>query len=156
MSPPLSTLGRTSVVGWSPSIDTNSQLFATGTVSGALDDSFSTESLLELWEPFTSSSQQESTLEPIARINAPARFNRLAWGAHGINSHERPLGVIAGGMENGQVALWDPSIALHHSEHEYVFAPFPSLQDGECGNRQGCNLTDTFQLSLPCRLPAVL
>lgn len=126
MAPPLSTLGRTSVVGWSPSNDTTSQLFATGTVSGALDDSFSTESLLELWEPFTSSSEQESRLEPIARISAPARFNRISWGGHGINSQERPLGVIAGGMENGQVALWDPSIALHHSEHEYVFNSLPS------------------------------
>ncbi|GAA5841077.1 hypothetical protein JCM5353_001374 [Sporobolomyces roseus] len=126
MAPPLSTLGRTSVVGWSPSNDTTSQLFATGTVSGALDDSFSTESLLELWEPFTSSSEQESRLEPIARISAPARFNRISWGGHGINSQERPLGVIAGGMENGQVALWDPSIALHHSEHDPLITKFES------------------------------
>ena len=41
------------------------------------------------------------------------RFNRLAWG-HVDNS--RPRGVIAAGLENGELALWDPSKILAGAE----------------------------------------
>jgi hypothetical protein len=34
------------------------------------------------------------------------RFNRLAWGY--VEPQTRPRGVIAAGMENGELALWDP------------------------------------------------
>lgn len=134
MAPPIMSFGRTSVVGWSPSSTSlsssnststsTSPYLATGTVSGALDDSFSSESLLELWQPFNSasSSNNHESLEPIARVNASARFNRIAWGSHGVSTQERPLGIIAGGLENGNVALWDPSIAIHHQGHEYTFS----------------------------------
>ena len=37
------------------------------------------------------------------------RFNRLAWGHVDGN---RPQGVIAAGLENGELALWDPAKIL--------------------------------------------
>jgi protein transport protein SEC31 len=37
------------------------------------------------------------------------RFNRLAWG-YGDGS--RRQGVIAAGLENGELALWDPASIL--------------------------------------------
>ena len=37
------------------------------------------------------------------------RFNRLAWGHVDGN---RPHGVIAAGLENGELALWDPASIL--------------------------------------------
>jgi len=37
------------------------------------------------------------------------RFNRLAWGHVDGN---RPQGVIAAGLENGELALWDPASIL--------------------------------------------
>lgn len=40
------------------------------------------------------------------------RFNRLAWGH--VDS-ARPRGVIAAGMENGELALWDPSKILDNA-----------------------------------------
>lgn len=39
----------------------------------------------------------------------PYRFNRLAWGHVDGN---RPQGVIAAGLENGELALWDPAKVL--------------------------------------------
>lgn len=39
----------------------------------------------------------------------PCRFNTLAWG---FTSPEKPYGLIAGGMDNGELALWDPSSIL--------------------------------------------
>ncbi|GAA6063655.1 hypothetical protein JCM10212_004922 [Sporobolomyces blumeae] len=155
MAPPLRSLSRTSVVAWSPSppgrpssAPRASPYLATATVSGALDDSFSSDSYLELWEPFAephsprrpsspsprfapndtphdeSSPSSASLDHPLARIAAPARFNRIAWGAHGSHLGERPLGLIAGGMENGHVALWDPSIALDHPHHDPLVAKY--------------------------------
>jgi len=44
----LKEIHRTSTFAWSPSA---SPLLATGTVAGALDESFSNESQLELWAP---------------------------------------------------------------------------------------------------------
>jgi protein transport protein SEC31 len=40
------------------------------------------------------------------------RFNRLAWGA----VDGRPKGVIAAGLENGELALWDPAKILAGAE----------------------------------------
>jgi protein transport protein SEC31 len=37
-------------------------------------------------------------------------FNRLAWG--GVTA-DRPLGVIAGGLENGELMLWNPEAILN-------------------------------------------
>lgn len=41
------------------------------------------------------------------------RFNRIAWGqVH----KDRSRGVIAAGMENGELALWDPAKIIAHVE----------------------------------------
>lgn len=49
-----------------------------------------------------------SRLNPIA-----FRFNRLAWGAVDAS---RPQGVIASGMENGEIGLWDPAKIVAQAE----------------------------------------
>jgi protein transport protein SEC31 len=41
------------------------------------------------------------------------RFNRLAWGYAGGS---RPKGVLAAGMENGELVLWDPVKILERAE----------------------------------------
>ena len=45
----LKEIHRTSTFAWSPT--TSLPLLATGTVAGALDESFSNESQLEIWAP---------------------------------------------------------------------------------------------------------
>ena len=42
------------------------------------------------------------------------RFNRLAWG---FVDNARPRGVIAAGMENGELSLWDPAKILASAEY---------------------------------------
>ncbi len=46
------------------------------------------------------------------------RFNRLVWGA--VDS-SRPRGVIAAGMENGEINIWDPEKIVANAE--YVSLP---------------------------------
>jgi len=41
------------------------------------------------------------------------RFNRLAWGAA---EAPHPHGLLAAGMESGEVALWDPTKILANDE----------------------------------------
>lgn len=43
---------------------------------------------------------------------AADRFNRLAWG--GVDG--RPKGVIAAGLENGELVLWDPAKIIAGAE----------------------------------------
>lgn len=97
-----SHISRTATFAWSPSNIPNAEpLIVTGTLSGALDESFSNDSLLEIWKPNYGAGEE---VQPIAKLVAGARFNRLAWG---YVCEKYPLGVIAAGLENGELNLWD-------------------------------------------------
>lgn len=114
------SIPRTAIPLWSPkSLSTSTPFIATGTASGALDASFSNDSILELWNPFTQETQLDAVggtkdLLPLASLNVGSRFNRLAWGY--VNDKDRPKGVIAAGLENGEIGLWDPEIMLSRVE----------------------------------------
>uniref|UniRef100_A0A0K3C9U4 Protein transport protein SEC31 n=1 Tax=Rhodotorula toruloides TaxID=5286 RepID=A0A0K3C9U4_RHOTO len=105
---PTAQLTRTALHAWQPA-HSNDPLLLTATVSGALDPSFSTDSLIELWTPFSDSNN------PRATTRSNARFNTVQWGTgrgiHGLDA-DNGLGVIAAGMEDGQVGLWDPARML--------------------------------------------
>ncbi|KAG6861064.1 hypothetical protein C0995_004406 [Termitomyces sp. Mi166 len=106
----LKEIHRTSTFAWSPTASL--PLLATGTVAGALDESFSNESQLEIWAPnFLDRDEYDlggvGQSGPKGVVKDSARFNRLAWGGD-KQSH----GVIAAGLENGELALWDPSKIL--------------------------------------------
>ena len=101
------SIPRTALPVWSP----REALLATGTISGALDETFSSESTLELWQPF------EQSETPLASLEANSRFTRLAWG---VATPERASGVIAAGFENGEIALWDPARILDDAGAESV------------------------------------
>ncbi|KAF5370333.1 hypothetical protein D9758_007002 [Tetrapyrgos nigripes] len=108
----LKEIHRTSTFAWSPSASL--PLLATGTVAGALDESFSNESQLEIWAPDFLDQREfdlggEGQNGPTGFVKDTARFNRLTWGY--VDS-SRPQGIIAAGMENGELALWDPSKIL--------------------------------------------
>ncbi|KAG9080130.1 protein transport protein S31, partial [Ceratobasidium sp. 370] len=49
----------------------------------------------------------------IGVVTTSARFNRLAWGY--VNP-DRPEGVIAAGLESGQLELWDPAQITHETD----------------------------------------
>ncbi|EIM81877.1 uncharacterized protein STEHIDRAFT_103269 [Stereum hirsutum FP-91666 SS1] len=104
----LKEIHRTSTFAWSPL--PSIPLLATGTVAGALDESFSNESQLEIWAPDFLNKQEydlggEGQPGPRGVIRDTARFNRIAWGYVEGN---RPQGIIAAGMENGELGIWDP------------------------------------------------
>jgi protein transport protein SEC31 len=67
------SIPRTATLAWSPrSLDSVAKPYiATGTVAGALDDSFSNESVLEVWQPGYSG--EDEKLSPIASVSTGAR-----------------------------------------------------------------------------------
>ncbi|KAF9491062.1 hypothetical protein BDN71DRAFT_1453478 [Pleurotus eryngii] len=108
----LKEIRRTSTFAWSPT--TSLPLLATGTVAGALDESFSNESQLEIWAPdFLDKDEfvlgSEGGHGPKGVVTDNSRFNRLAWG---YGDSGKPKGVLAAGMENGELVLWDPAKVL--------------------------------------------
>ncbi|KAJ1882403.1 protein transport protein S31 [Coemansia sp. RSA 1722] len=94
---------RTAIPAWGP--QQSESLIAAGTVAGAMDATFSNTSELEIFR-LGASDSSAGALESIGKVEAAARFQRLAWSGRS-GSHE--LGVLAGGLENGDVAVWDPA-----------------------------------------------
>ncbi|KAH9988178.1 hypothetical protein BJV77DRAFT_1023322, partial [Russula vinacea] len=103
----LKEIHRTSTFAWSP---LSAPLLATGTVAGALDESFSNDSQLEIWA-LDFLNKQEYDLGGEGQSRPRGSVNHIAWGkADG----SRPEGVIAAGMENGELGIWDPSKIVAH------------------------------------------
>ncbi|THH20311.1 hypothetical protein EW146_g1016 [Bondarzewia mesenterica] len=110
----LKEIHRTSTFAWSPL--PSIPLLATGTVAGALDESFSNESQLEIWAPDFLNRQEydlggEGQPGPKGVVTDSARFNRIAWG---YADGSRPQGIIVAGMENGELGIWDPEKIVAH------------------------------------------
>ncbi|KAK0232505.1 hypothetical protein IW262DRAFT_1258180 [Armillaria fumosa] len=123
----LKEIHRTSTFTWSPSSPL--PLIATGTVAGALDESFSNESELEIWAPnFLDKNEFDLGIQgqsgPKGAMKDTARFSCLTWG---YLDSSRPQGVIAAGMENGELALWDPAKILAGASCVASLWPFISL-----------------------------
>ena len=117
---------RTATFAWSSS--TSSPLLATGTKAGAVDEGFSNETQLELWNLDLDNAQQGRELKPAASISTDSRlvfgkesslpiierkvlieicrvrFNDIAW----TNADDyQSKGTVAGALENGSLDLWD-------------------------------------------------
>ncbi|ORY35144.1 hypothetical protein BCR33DRAFT_722497 [Rhizoclosmatium globosum] len=113
----LGSTDRTSTIAWSPSVSSiGTPLLAAATVAGALDASFSTSTTLELLDPL-------KDFKVLGSVAAAARFNRLAWGPS-PDPVKRPMGILAGGLENGEMALWDPRIILDNYSNKASHDPF--------------------------------
>lgn len=95
----LAELGRLSVAAWSPG-GSGGGYIATGTYAGSVDTSFTDSVALEL----LSVDIQRSKLVPVATLPAPAKFGSLDWSNP---SRAHPAGLIAGGLVDGTVRVWD-------------------------------------------------
>ncbi|GAN10753.1 protein transport protein sec31 [Mucor ambiguus] len=114
MTRKLNTVRRTATFAWSPGHQ--APMVATGTLAGALDESFSNASELEIFKldlhPESNALDQTSY-----KVSTGSRFNTLAWG-HATT--EKPHGIIAGGMENGELELYDASAILDNKSSEDI------------------------------------
>lgn len=79
---------------------------AAGTMAGAVDLSFSSTANLDIFELDFTSDDRELILA--GSVASSERFNRLSWGKPLPNSEEFSLGLIAGGLVDGTIGLWNP------------------------------------------------
>ncbi|KAJ1680430.1 protein transport protein S31 [Spiromyces aspiralis] len=77
-----------------------------------MDASFSSNSELELFEVPFRSNTAEPMLRSVGKLQSKSRFYRLAWSQ---SIKDRAYGLIAGGLENGQVEIWDPQAIIDNS-----------------------------------------
>ncbi|KAF7192549.1 Protein transport protein sec31 [Pseudocercospora fuligena] len=98
----LREIERTAVFAWSPGA--GAPLIVTGTRAGAVNDDFSSEVKLELWELGLEKLDGDRELSPAGSITTDSAFNDIAWSQP---DDDHPLGVIAGALENGSVDVWD-------------------------------------------------
>ncbi|ODO08572.1 protein transporter SEC31 [Cryptococcus wingfieldii CBS 7118] len=103
----LKDISRTATFAWDAN-SSNTPLLATAAVAGALDENFSNESKLEIWQPDFDNVNHLKLADkaPLGSITVNSRFNRLRWSAP-FGSYQ--LGLLAAGMETGEVSVYDPS-----------------------------------------------
>lgn len=76
----MATIPRSATFAWSPaSLAGGHTYLATGTLSGALDESFSNDSKLELWDLFTSAQETEPQLKGSVSVAAKFAFPNSAF-----------------------------------------------------------------------------
>ncbi|KAI5195665.1 hypothetical protein E4T39_08108 [Aureobasidium subglaciale] len=98
----LREIPRTAAFAWSPG--SAPPLIATGTRAGAVDDDFSTETNLELWDLQLDQIDASTDLSPVGTISTDSKFYDIAWSQP---TADRSRGIIAGALENGSLDLWD-------------------------------------------------
>jgi protein transport protein SEC31 len=80
---------------------------AAGTMSGAVDMSFSASANIEIFRLDFQSDSPDLPL--LASAPSPDRFNRLSWSRPGaVEGDSYSLGLLAGGLSDGSVAVWNP------------------------------------------------
>ena len=92
---------RTATFAWAP--DATSQALVTGTKAGAVDEGFSNDTQLELWDLCLDEANGHD-IKPVAGVSSDSRFNHIAWAQEsGLSAKS----LIAGALENGCLDLWD-------------------------------------------------
>eukprot|EP00878_Enallax_costatus_P037555 GHUV01042428.1.p1 GENE.GHUV01042428.1~~GHUV01042428.1.p1 ORF type:complete len:228 (+),score=42.22 GHUV01042428.1:178-861(+) len=116
----LKQLDRSATVAFCP---LSPSLMAAGTVAGAIDMSFSTNSVLEV---FTLDFASGDVAPPLSgSVSVPERFCRIAWGNKPSDSSNLPYGIIAGGLADGSICLWNPAAITDGSGHNPILTRMP-------------------------------
>ncbi|XP_050283554.1 protein transport protein SEC31 homolog B [Quercus robur] len=91
----------------------DSPYMAAGTMAGAVDLSFSSSASLELFKLDFQSDDHEMPL--VGETPSSERFNRITWGKPIATAEKFSLGLVAGGLVDGTIDIWNP-LALIRAE----------------------------------------
>ncbi|XP_076907937.1 protein transport protein SEC31 homolog B-like [Bidens hawaiensis] len=102
---------RSALVAFAP----DAPFLAAGTMAGAVDMSFSSSANLEIFQLDFQSDDRKLPLAGYAPSSEP--FNRLSWGKS-FGSEEFSLGLVAGGLVDGNIGIWNPRLLISSEESE--------------------------------------
>ncbi|KAI3764275.1 hypothetical protein L2E82_14282 [Cichorium intybus] len=106
-------VNRSASVAFAP----EAPFIAAGTMAGAVDMSFSSSANLEIFQLDFQSDDRKLPLVGATPISEP--FNRLSWGKSPTSgSEEFSLGLVAGGLVDGNIGIWNPRILISPQENE--------------------------------------
>ncbi|XP_043691562.1 protein transport protein SEC31 homolog B-like isoform X2 [Telopea speciosissima] len=94
----------------------DSPYLAAGTMAEAVDLSFSSSANLEIFKLDFQSEDRE--LPVVGECPSSERFHRLSWGKTGSGTEELSLGLIAGGLADGSINIWNPKTLISSEEIE--------------------------------------
>nr|GMD65329.1 protein transport protein SEC31 homolog B [Ipomoea batatas] len=83
---------------------------AAGTMAGAVDLSFSSTANLDIFLLDFASDDRQLVLA--GSVASSERFTRLSWGKSPANSEQFPLGIVAGGLVDGSIGMWNPRVLI--------------------------------------------
>ena len=128
-SPPpptlLAEIHRAAKVSFCPS-PLYPSLLAAGTIAGTIDDSFETRSSLELYDLALSSSPTPSPPLLLGSLTTKDTFHSVAWGIKGVGG-ELSHGLIAGGMSDGSVNIWNAAAIIKRPPASSPSTPSSSI-----------------------------
>lgn len=101
-------LGRLAVGAWSPG-GAGGGYIASGSFAGSSDPSFGNGASLEI----ISVDIQRSKLTPFSDVPTPDKFCSIDWA---IPSRAHPAGLIAGGLADGTVRVWDAASLIRSTQ----------------------------------------
>ncbi|CAL9106090.1 unnamed protein product [Musa acuminata var. zebrina] len=112
----IKSAARSALVAFAP----DAPYLAAGTMAGAVDLSFSSSATLEI---FKLDFQSDAHELPVAGACPSAeRFNRLSWGKPpGSASEEYALGLVAGGLGDGSIGVWNPHKLISSEDQNGAF-----------------------------------
>jgi len=114
----LKTLDRASKVAFCPS-SKYGVLFASGTIAGTIDDSFESNSQLEIFD--ANLSDPTNNLKNLGSVTSKDCFHSIAWGAKGMEDNGAlRYGLVAGGMSDGSINIWNVDAIVSGRPHSLV------------------------------------
>lgn len=101
---------RSALVAFAP----DAPFLAAGTMAGAVDMSFSSSANLEILNLDFRSDDRDLPVSGAVPSSEP--FNRLSWGkSPSSGSEEFSLGLIAGGLVDGNIGVWNPRLLMRYA-----------------------------------------
>ena len=105
----VSSVGRSATVAWGNTSE-HANLLAAGTVAGAISEPFEPPAHLEIFQLDLAASTKE--MKCLGSVQAAERFHRLAWGTKGVSDGSLPYGLLAGGMVDGTIKVYNPAVIM--------------------------------------------
>ncbi|KAI3996215.1 hypothetical protein MKX01_000011 [Papaver californicum] len=108
-------IGKAASVSFAP----DAPYFAAGAIAGALDASFSNTASIEIYKiDFTSGDELPLAGSYPSPSNEP--FSRVSWGKAGSGTEQFSLGLIAGGLGDGSIGVWNPLSLINGTDEALV------------------------------------